>query len=161
MKQIISLKQRIRNNKGISVAFLSMMLSVFIGMCCMVVDLSQTYSYKSRLKTACDLASLAGVSQLITTSNVSDAKTAALTFLNNNLTSNLPGFSSLTESSPNLSLQVGVYDSTTSTFTWDETSPSVNAVKVEYIYPSASTLVKPSYFPCRKRGSSLRSCRQL
>lgn len=122
--------------------FFTMMLSVFIGTCCMVIDASQTFSYKSRLKTACDLASLAGVSQLVSTSNVSDAKTAALNFLNNNLTTTLPGFTPLTQSSPNLTLQVGVYDSTTAMFSWDETNPSANAVKVEYLYPSRSNLAE-------------------
>lgn len=142
MKQIILKQKNIRNNKGVSLAFFTMMLSVFIGTCCMVIDVSQTYSYKSRLKTACDLASLAGVSQLVSTSNVGDAKNAALNFLNNNLSSNLPGFTSLSQSSPNLVIQAGVYDPATAAFTWDETSPSVNAIKVAYLYPSASTLAE-------------------
>ena len=142
MKHIILSKKYLRNNKGISAAFFTMMLSVFIGTCCMVIDVSQTYSYKSRLKTACDLASLAGVSQLVSSSNISDAKNAALNFLNTNLSSNLPGFTSLTQSSPNLIIQAGVYDSSNATFSWDETNPSVNAIKVEYVYPSASNLAE-------------------
>lgn len=142
MKQIILQKTKFRNERGISLAFFSMMLSVFIGMCCMVVDLSQTYSYKSRLKTACDLASLAGVSQLVSSSNIGDAKTAAVNFLNTNLSSNLPNFTPLSQSSPNLVLQVGVYDPTTARFTWDETSPDVNAVKIEYSYASTTNLAE-------------------
>ncbi len=127
-------KMSIRNNKGISIIYFTLMTSVFVGLMCLVIDLSQTFTYKARVKSACDLASLAGISQLQSISNTFSAKDSALQFLNTNLSSTIPSFTSLSQGSPDLNLEVGIYDFSTNRFTSDESSSSANALKVQYTY---------------------------
>jgi Flp pilus assembly protein TadG len=128
-------KIKIRSTSGLAAVLFATFISVLIGMVALVVDLSQSYTYKSKLKSACDLASLAAVSQLANSSDIGTSKTSALNYLNDNLAATIPGFLPLNLSSTNLTIQVGTYDTSTSAFTWDEATSSPNAIKVGYIYP--------------------------
>lgn len=127
-------KFKIRTDKGFAIAFFVLSIPVLIGFCCYVIDRAQVYNYTTRVKSAVDLATLAGVSQLNGTSSISTAKSTALQYLNNNLALTIPNFTNLSSSDPNLSIQAGIYDSATMTFTWDELSSNVNSIKVTYTY---------------------------
>ena len=129
-----------RSNKGTIVAFLALMLPVVLGMGALVTDLSMKYENKTKVKNAIDFATLAGISQLTSQANVSNAKQTALTYLNNNLTMSLPSFSPLSLNSTGLSIQAGVYDFNNMSFTLNEQSPNVNALKISYTYNSSTFL---------------------
>lgn len=126
----------IRNNKGIVAAFLVLMIPVVLGMAGYVTDLSIQYLNRTNVENAVDFSALAGISQLANQSNVSNAKQATLNYLNNNLTASLPSFSALSLNSQGLSIQVGIYDFMNMSFTFDEQSPNVNALKISYTYNS-------------------------
>jgi hypothetical protein len=106
-----------------------------LGLASFVGDIAIGYSIQSRIKAAIDMASLAGISQIVSTSDVTDAKNEALTYLNSNLSNNIPNYSPITLSDSNLTIQVGVYDYTTMVFTWDELSPDINSIMISYTYP--------------------------
>ena len=122
-----------RNNKGIALAFIALLLTVIIGLGAIVVDLAQAYTLKTKIKNAIDSAVLAGISQLTSQSDVTSAKNKALELLNTNLTSTISPFTALTLGSSDLSIQTGVYDSSTMTFTESDTDANVNAVKEEMV----------------------------
>lgn len=126
---------KVRNEKGMAAMFLAVFMSVFVGVVALVVDLSHAYTYKSKLKSACDLASLAAVSQLASGSDISTSRTSALNYLNNNLATTIPGFIPLSLSSPNLTIEIGTYDISSSAFTWNEATSNPSAIKVGYVYP--------------------------
>lgn len=134
----------IRNKSGVALAFFSIFLPVLIGFIGLVIDMSQVYAYSSRIKSATDMASLAGISQLQTIADITSAKTTALTYLNNNLTMTIPNFMSLSLPTTGLTIQGGVYDFTTAAWTFDESSSSVNSIKVAYTY-SVNSLIA-NYF---------------
>lgn len=134
----------IRNKSGVALAFFSIFIPVLIGFIGLVVDISQVYAYSSRIKSAVDMASLAGISQLQTVANITTAKTTALTYLNSNLTTTIPNFTSLSLGATGLTIQGGVYDFATSSWTFDESSSSVNSLKVAYTYSVNSLLA--NYF---------------
>lgn len=133
-----------RNKKGIALALVALLIPVILAYGAYVVDLSQAYAVNSRIRNAVDLASLAGISQLQDEDNVSDAKNTALSVLNSNLSQTVMGFTALTLSSSSLTLQVGIYDFNGRTFTWDEASSSVNALKIAYSYNSMTNFT-PSF----------------
>ncbi len=131
----------LRNNSGLIVAFFAVFVPVFIGILALVIDLSKMYGNASNVKSALDTAALAGISQLqVSPTDVTTVKTTALTYLNSNLSSTIPGFTTLTLASPGLSIQCGVYDYTTATWTFDESTSSVNSVKITYSYSAPSLL---------------------
>lgn len=134
----------LRNQYGSLVVFFPFILAVSMGLGALVIDMSQAYSLKSRVKNAIDLSSIAGISQLTNQSNIDSAKNTALQYLNNNLTKTIPSFTPLTLSSNGLSIQAGIYDFNSMTFTWDETNPNVNALMISYKYNSRSFLA--NYF---------------
>lgn len=131
-----------RNKKGVALPLIAVMLTTLLGIGALVVDLAEGYSLKTRIKNAVDLSVLAGVSQLTDTSSqsITNAKDTALSLLNSNLTMSIVGFSTLTLASPELSIQTGVYDSSTMTFTATESSSSINALKVTYTHTAMTTL---------------------
>ena len=129
-----------RNEHGIAMVFFAIMMVVVIGLGAMVVDLSQAYSIKTRIKNAVDLSTIAGISQLVNQSSVVGVKNVALNYLNDNLAMTIPSFSPLVLSSEGLSIQVGVYDPSSMNFTWNENSPSVNAIMISYSYYSMNIL---------------------
>ena len=123
-----------RNRKAIVAPFFALLITVIIGLGGVVLDLSQAYSIKAKIKNAVDAAVLASISQLITNSDTTNGKNVALNFLNSNLTNTINSFQPLTLSSEGLSIQVGVYDFNTMTFTTNEESPGINAIMVSYNY---------------------------
>ena len=127
-------KHSSRNKNGVAIAFFAVLTIVVIGLAALVVDISQLYSVKTRIKSALDQSVLAGISQLVNQSNISDAKNLALQYLNENLTMTFPSFNPLSLDSSNLSIQVGVYDLTNMIFNWNESSPNVNAIMISYTY---------------------------
>jgi Flp pilus assembly protein TadG len=129
-----------RSNKGFIAAFFTVFLPVFIGIMALSVDLPRMYSYNADIKSALDLAVIAGISQLNSTSDITTAKNTAVTYLNANLSMTLPNFTNLTTSSTGLTLQAGTYDSSTCTFTYNEAGPTVNALKITYSYTPNSIL---------------------
>ena len=132
----------LRNNKGIALAIIALLLTVIMGLGAIVVDLAQAYTLKTKIKNAIDSAVLAGVSQLASQSDVTSAKNKALEFLNSNLTTTIPSFTALTLNSTGLSVQTGVYDSSTMAFTASDTDSNVNAVMVSYTYNTSTILAK-------------------
>ena len=116
--------------------FVAILLTVVISLGAMVIDLSNGYSLKTRIKNAIDQSTLAGTSQLAGPATVSNAKNLALQYLTDNLTKTIPSFSSLSLNSTGLSIKAGLYDFTNMTFTWDEVSPNVNSIMVSYTYNS-------------------------
>ncbi len=130
----------IRNNKGVVAALLVLMIPVVLGMGGYVTDLSIQYLNRTRIENAIDFSALAGISQLANQSNVSNAKQAALNYLNTNLTASLSSFASLSLNSPGLSIQAGVYDFINMSFTLDEQNPNINALKISYTYNSPTFL---------------------
>lgn len=128
------MKKFIRNQRGIALAFVALTATLVLGLSSYVVDLAMAYSYKTRVKNATDLATLAAVSQIQGTSSISTAKDTALTYLNNNLLSTIPGFTATSLGDSNLNIQCGTFDSQSRTFTWDESDPDVNAIMVSYTY---------------------------
>lgn len=130
----------VRNKKGVAVPFFALMLTAVIGLGALVIDVSQVYSLKARVKNAIDQAALAGISQLTNQSSVGSAKNVALQYLNNNLTSTIPSFTALTLGDNSLSLQGGIYDFSNMTFTWDEASSNINALMISYTYNSMAYL---------------------
>lgn len=131
-----------RNKKGVALPLVAVMLTTLLGIGALVIDLAEGYSLKTRIKNAVDLSVLAGVSQLTDTSSqsITNAKDTALSLLNSNLTMSIVGFSTLNLSSAGLSIQTGVYDSSTMTFTATESSSSINALKVSYTHTAMTTL---------------------
>lgn len=140
MKNNTKRQAAVRNDSGIALAFFSIFIPVLIGFIGLVVDLSQVYAYSSRIKSATDLACLAGVSQMESVADVTTAKTTALSYLNNNLSMTLPNFTNLTLSSTGLSIQGGVYNFSNSSWTFDESSSSVNSIRITYTYTINSLL---------------------
>jgi|GEM_PF-1852971 len=136
--------KNLRNNKGIALPLFALMLTASLGLGAMVIDVSQGYALKTRIQNAIDSSVLAGISQLNTNSNVSTVKNTALTYLNNNLTSTIPSFQSLALDNSNLAIQVGVYSSTTMTFTQNEQVSVANAIRVSYTY-NANTFLAPIF----------------
>ena len=136
--------KKLRNNKGVALPFLALMLIASLGLGSMVIDVGQGYALKTRVQSAIDTSTLAGISQLNSSSNVTTVKNTALTYLNNNLTSTIPSFQPLTLNDSNLSLQVGVYDSSTMTFTVNEQVSVANAIKISYTY-TANTFLAPIF----------------
>lgn len=130
----------LRNKKGIAIPFFAIMIVAIIGLGALVIDISQAYSLKTRIKSAIDLSCIAGISQLVNQSNISTAKDITLQYLNDNLTMTIPSFNPLTLSSQGLSVQVGVYDISSMNFTWDEANPKVNAIMISYTYNSMNIL---------------------
>ena len=124
------MKNYIRNKKGITLLLFALLIPIIIGYGAYVSDLGQAYSMQSRVKGAVDAGALAGISQLNDVSDLTDAKTTALTYINNNLSATIPGFSPLTLSSSNLTIEGGIYDTSNQTFTPDEVSSTVNAIKI-------------------------------
>lgn len=134
-----------RDKKGVIVALVALMIPIIIGFAAYAIDLAQVYSVESRIKSAVDLAAAAGQSKLsrhISAGNrISDAKNEVVTFLNTNLSQTIPGFTNLTLSSPELTIQAGIYEPATGVFTWDETNANaVNALMIEYTYTLNSKL---------------------
>ena len=130
----------LRNNKGMVVALLVLMIPVVVGMAGYVTDLSIQYLNRTRIENAVDFSALAGISQLTSQANVNNAKQTALNYLNNNLSTSLPSFSSLSLNSEGLSIQAGVYDFMNLSFTVDEQNSNVNALKISYTYNSPTFL---------------------
>lgn len=130
----------LRNEKGTIILLVAIMLVAILGMCALVIDLSQAYSNQARIKNAVDLATIAGASQLVGPATVDITKNTALQYLNNNLTMTIPSFAPLTLGSQGLTIQVGIYNFNNMTFTWDELNPSVNALMVSYQYNSNNFL---------------------
>ena len=118
-----------RSKKGMIAAFLVLMIPVILGMGALVTDVSLKYANQTKVKNAVDFASLAGISQLTSQSNISNAKQVALTYLNSNLTASLPSFTSLSLNSQGLSIQAGIYDFSSMSFTVNEQSPNVMHLK--------------------------------
>ncbi len=129
-----------RNEKGVAVVFFSMLLIAILGMGSLILDLGQSYSTKARIKNAVDFSCVAGISQLVNSTDVINAKNTAIQYLNNNLSELLPSFNILTLDNPDVSVQVGVYDFNTKIFTLDESNPSPNAIKVSYTYRTVPLL---------------------
>ena len=136
--------KKLRDNKGVVLPFFALMLIASLGLGAMVIDVGQEYALKTRVQNAVDTSTLAGISQLNTSSNITTVKNTALTYLNNNLSSTIPSFQSLTLDDSNLSLQVGVYNSSTMTFTVNEQVSVANAVRISYTY-TASTFLAPIF----------------
>jgi hypothetical protein len=135
---------KLRKQNGIAAAFLAVIFVIAMGFMGYSIDMAQTYSLASKVKTAIDLASLASISQLDGTSSIPTVKNTAVSYLNSNLSMTIPGFTNLTTASSDLSLQVGIYDSSTMTFTWDELSSSVNAIRISYTHTYTPLVL--SYF---------------
>ncbi|OGI08908.1 MAG: hypothetical protein A3I68_03460 [Candidatus Melainabacteria bacterium RIFCSPLOWO2_02_FULL_35_15] len=123
-----------RNERGFAVVFFALLLVAILGLGSLVLDLGQSYSIRARIKNAVDFSSIAGVSQLISSTDVDSAKNIALQYLNDNLSMLLPSFNTLTLNNSDVSVQLGIYNFSTMTFTEDEANPSVNAIKVSYTY---------------------------
>ncbi len=133
-----------RNNKGIVIPLFTVFLTAVIGLGAMVIDVSQEYATKTRIQNAIDQAVVAGASQISSNSSVANIKNTALNYLNNNLTMTLPSFSNLALNDSNLSIQVGVYNSSNMTFTENESLDTANAIKVAYTY-TAMTYLAPIF----------------
>lgn len=136
--------QNLRDNKGIALPFFALMLIASLGLGSMVIDVGQGYALKTRVQNAIDTSTLAGISQLNSDSSVTTVKNTALTYLNNNLSSTIPSFQSLNLDSSNLAIQVGVYDSSTMTFTVNEQVSVANALRISYTY-TADTFLAPIF----------------
>lgn len=130
----------LRNQRGTIIPFVIILLPVLLAMGAFVIDLSQAYSSQTRIKNAVDLASIAGISQLNGPASVSNAKNLILQYLNNNLTVTIPSFMALSLGSAGLTIQAGVYDFSSMSFTVDEANPSVNSLMVSYSYDSVFIL---------------------
>lgn len=122
-----------RNKNGVALVFMVMLLVSLLGLGGFVSDLAIAYTMQARIKNALDLSALAGISQMENTSYISTAKTTALNYFNTNLLSTIPGFTPIAISDPNLTIQGGVYDLSTGTFTLDEVSSDVNALSLSYM----------------------------
>ncbi len=129
-----------RNERGLAVAFFAILLTSILGLGSLVIDVSQSYSLRTRIKNAVDFASIAGVSQLSNSTDINNAKNTALQYLNDNLSMLLPSYSTLTLDNPDVSIQVGSYDFNGMTFVENEVSPSTNAIRVYYSYKSVPFL---------------------
>ncbi|MBI3589905.1 MAG: Tad domain-containing protein [Candidatus Melainabacteria bacterium] len=132
-----------RNEQGTIVAIFAILLLTVFSMGTLVIDLSNAYVSQTKIRNAVDFSTLAGVSQIPgspTSSNILNAKNAALNYLNNNLTMTLPSFSSLELNSTGLTINAGIYDFTNKTFIIDEASSNVNALKISYQYTSMNLL---------------------
>jgi hypothetical protein len=127
-----------RNEKGFIAAFFTVFLPVFIGIFALTVDMPKLYSCSSDIKSGVDLATLAGISQLQSSSDITQAKLAAVSYLNSNLSRTVPGYTNANLGDSNLDVKVGVYDFSTSMFTWDEASSSVNAIMLTYSHQASS-----------------------
>lgn len=123
-----------RNERGVAIAFFALLLVAVLGLGSLVLDLGQSYSIRARVKNAVDFSSIAGVSQLINSTDADSAKNIALQYLNDNLSMLLSSFPTLTLDNSDVSVQVGVYNFSTMTFTQDEANLSANAMKVSYTY---------------------------
>ena len=133
-----------RHNEGIVIPFFVLLIPLLIGLAGFVIDVGQQYSIKTRIQSAIDLATLAGASQISTSSSVSNIKNTALNYLNNNLTMTLPSFQALTLDSDGLLIQVSVYDSTVKTFTENESLSNANSLRISYDY-NYMTLFTPIF----------------
>ena len=69
-----------RNKKGVVAVFFAMLLIAILGLGSLVLDLGQSYSIRARIKNAVDFSCIAGVSQLISSSDVTNAKNTALQY---------------------------------------------------------------------------------
>ena len=127
-----------RGNQGLAIPLFALMLTSIIGLGALVLDIGQAYLVKTKLTNALDQAVLAGVSQINSGTSITTVKNTALTYLNNNLSMTLYSFQDLTLSSSDLTVQVGVYDSSTMTFTVNEAIPPANAIKISYTYTSTT-----------------------
>ena len=125
-----------RNEKGFVVVFFAILLIAILGFGSLVLDLGQAYSIRTRVKNAVDFSCIAGVSQLITSADVANAKSTALQYLNNNLSTLLPSFDTLSLNNPDIAIQIGIYNFNTMGFTQDEGNPYPNAIMVSYTYRS-------------------------
>lgn len=110
----------------------ALLIVPLLGFVSLVSDLGEAYSIKSRTKSAIDLAAIAGISQLEDYTYASTSKSVSLSYLNDNLSNTLPGFTPLSLSSSNIDIQIGIYDSTTKTFTNDEFNPAANSIMINY-----------------------------
>lgn len=129
-----------RNNQGIAIAFFALIIAIAIGFGALVIDLAQAYSLQTRIKNAIDIASLAGISQLINQTNITASKNTALQYLNTNLSMTISNFDPITLNDNNLLIQCGIYNSSNMTFTLDETSAQINSLRISYKYNSMSYL---------------------
>ena len=129
-----------RNERGFAIAFFAVLLMAILGLGSLVLDLGQSYSIRARIKNAVDFSSIAGVSQLVSLEDIANAKNISLQYLNNNLSSLLPSFNTLTLDEPDVSIQAGVYNFSAMTFIQDEANPSTNAIRVSYTYRTVPLL---------------------
>lgn len=125
-----------RNKKGIIFTLVAVLLVALLGFGSLVGDFALAYATKSRVKTAVDMAALAGISQLEDSSSVTSAKNTALDFLNNNLSETINGFMDLSLSDTSLQIKVGVFDEESRTFTWDESDSDINSISISYTLPA-------------------------
>ena len=101
-----------RNKKGVAIAFTLVAMTAVLALIALVIDTSYAFSSKTKIKNAVDLAALSGISQLTdaTAGSILNAKNNALTFLNNNLSATLAGYTPVSLTDSNLSIQTGFYD---------------------------------------------------
>lgn len=123
-----------RNLHGSIVPFVALILVTLLALGALAIDISNSYSAQTKVKNALDLAALAGISQLNGPQTVSLARSTALQYINDNLSMNLPSFETLVIPNNNLSIQLGVYDFTNMTFTWDELNTNVNSIMISFNY---------------------------
>jgi len=121
-----------RNQSGIAITYVAILLIPIISIGALMLDLSEGYALKAKIKNAVDFASLAGISQLVNSSDYTAAKNISLSYLNDNLSSNIRNFTPLTLQNSRLSIQIGKYDTTTKQFTPDEASIDSNAMRIFY-----------------------------
>ena len=129
-----------RNYYGTVLPLFAMLLTIILGFGTLAIDFSQGYATKANVKNAVDFACLAGISQFKNQSSTDIAKNTALQYLNDNLSKTIPSFTPLTLGSSDLTIKIGVYDSSAMTFTWDELNPNANAMKISYKYNASSYL---------------------
>ena len=129
-----------RKNHGTILPLFAMLIIVIVGLSAYVIDFSQGYVNRTKIKNAVDFAALAGISQLTDQSGISTAKNTALQYLNDNLTNSLSPFTPLTLGNSDLSIQAGIYNFNTMTFTPDETNQGTNSLKISYRYNAGTYL---------------------
>ena len=133
-----------RAEQGVVLPFFALFLIAALGMGALVIDIGSGYSVKTKIQNAVDLSVLAGSSQINSGSSVTTVKNTALNYLNNNLSSAIPSFQTLSLTSPGVSIQVGTYDTSTMTFVVNEAIPPANAIKVSYTH-MLSTFFAPIF----------------
>ncbi len=126
---------RVRNKKGVIIPLFVVFLTAMLGLAAAVIDMGQAYMTKTKIQNGVDFAVLAAGPSLNSGASVSTIKNTALTYLNNNLTMTIVGFSNLDLTSSGLTLQLGDYNSSTMVFTVNEVT-TATAIKVEYSYAS-------------------------